>query len=282
MNVKKMILVYCILRSINLLERLLNYLFVSIRSIINGDKHLGLSTANDPVKWEKVYLTKANPVREINNEISKLIIDLSRDGETVLETGCGSGVLSAEIALADRDVSVCDFSQPILDRVKLLFKISRLNEPKIFHVDLTKPLPFEDNQFDVIWNSGVLEHWTDDELRPIIIEIARCAKRCVIALVPNERSVFYRYGRESAEKHGIAPWGREMPRSSLKNAFENAGLINVKEWCVCVKDAPNLIGMTDPVFQRKIKKWWNSIPDDDPVKNGQGYLLLTVGYKKTK
>jgi SAM-dependent methyltransferase len=140
-------------------------------------------------------------------------------------------------------------------------------------------MPFDDNQFDVVWSSGVLEHWTDDEIWPIVHESARCAKRCVISLVPNEMSLLYRYGRESAEAHGIAPWGRELPRSSLKDIFERAGLVDVMEKTCCLAEAPGLINATDPLFALKLRQWWNSIPDNDPVKRNQGYLLLTVGYK---
>jgi SAM-dependent methyltransferase len=227
-----------------------------------------------------MYLSKVDPIKECNSEITNRLLALSEQGERMLETGCGGGILSAELALAGRVVSVCDFSQSILDRTKLLFRASGLNTPESFLMDLTKPMPFMDGQFDIVWNSGVLEHWTDEELKPIMNELARCAKRCVISFVPNERSVFYRYGRESAEQHGIAPWGREIPRSSLKSLFEDAGLINVQERTVCVAEAPNLISKIDPVFQRKIKQWWDAVSDEDPVKDGQGYLLLTVGYKK--
>jgi len=282
MSLIKTRILYGVLRVINLVERILNYLFVMIRAVINKTPPASTTTPNDPRGWEKMYLSKAKPIKEIQSEIGKHLITLSKQGESMLETGCGSGTLSAELALAGRRVAVCDFSQPILDRVKELFKVSGLGVPATFLVDLTKPMPFGDRQFDIVWNSGVLEHWSDEELRPIIQELARCAKKCVISFVPNERSVFYRYGRESAEQHGIAPWGREMPRSSFRYLFEEAGLVNIQETSVCVADAPHLIAMTDPVFQRKIKAWWDSISDKDPVKEGQGYLLLTVGYKKNQ
>lgn len=279
-NSIKIKLIRGILRGLNLAEKMINNFFVIIRAKLNKTSSEKITTPNDPSGWEKMYLSKVNPVKEVKSEIVKRLLTLSEQGERMLETGCGSGVLSAELALAGRDVSICDFSQAILDRVKLLFSTTGLDVPEAFCVDLMRTLPFSDNQFDIVWNSGVLEHWTDDELKPIIRELVRCSKRCVISFVPNERSVFYRYGRESAEQHGIAPWGREMPRSSLKSLFEDAGLINVQESSVCVTDATNLIAILDPVSQKKIKKWWDAISDQDPVKENQGYLLLTVGYKK--
>lgn len=267
-------------RCVNECEKLFNNVCIWLRIKRNRTSSTNTVHPNDPLGWERVYLSKVRPVTNVKSEIVKVILDLTTKGESLLETGCGSGTLSAELSIAGRNVSFCDFSQQILDRVKLLFHISGLSYTGAYLVDITKQMPFEDEQFDVIWNSGVLEHWTDDELKPIVNELARCAKRCVISLVPNEKSVLYRYGRESAEKCGIAPWGREIPRNSLKDIFENVGLVNIKECTVCASDAPNLIGIIDPIFARKIKQWWNAIPETDPVKINQGYLLLTVGYKK--
>lgn len=268
-----------ILRALTYIERLINRLFVLIRAKIRATEEKG-NTPNSPASWEKMYLSKIAPVHEIKSEISKAIINLTKDGEYLLETGCGSGLLSAELSISKRKIAVCDFSEPILERVTQLFILSGLSKPDTYLVDITKKFPFSDNQFDVVWNSGVLEHWTDEELMPVISELARCAKRCVISFVPNEKSLLYRFGREDAEKHGIAPWGRELPRSSLKFIFESAGLINVYEKTICSTMAIYFLTILDPVFAKKIEDWLNLLPDQDPVKEVQGYLLLTVGYKE--
>ena len=268
-----------LIRILNLTEYICNYFFVFVRSKILATRE-NVDSLNSPNGWEKLYLSKIKPIDAINTEGVSKLISLTDVNETMLETGCGSGTLSAELSLSGRKVAVCDFSQPILNRVKLLFDISKLPVPETYLLDLTKHLPFSDGQFDVVWNSGVLEHWTDEELQPIVKELARCAKRCVISLVPNERSLLYRFGREAAEAHGICPWGREIPRSSLREIFEQADLINIMEMTIHLNDAPNLISFIDPVFYKKIKKWWNLIPDSDPVKENQGYLLLTIGYKR--
>jgi hypothetical protein len=41
-----------------------------------------------------------------------------------------------------------------------------------------------------------------------------------------------------------------------------------------------MLGAADRTFQIFVEKWWTSLPSDDPVKAEQGYLLLTVGYKR--
>jgi SAM-dependent methyltransferase len=268
------------LHMIFICERLVNCVAIYFRAQA-GRTDGPFTGPNSPEGWEKSYIKEDAPlaVLSVTSEIAQEIIELTRVDESLLETGCGSGILSAEIAVTGRKVAVCDFSQLILERVKCLFRLSNLAEPGSYLVDITKRMPFDDNQFDVVWSSGVLEHWTDEEILPIVQESARCAKRCVISFVPNEMSLLYRYGRESAEAHGIAPWGRELPRSSLKDIFERAGLVDVMEKTCCLAEAPGLINATDPLFAMKLRKWWNSIPDNDPVKRNQGYLLLTVGHK---
>lgn len=273
-------LVAIFLHLIYICEELLNRLAVYFRSAATRT-NTTTANPNTPEGWERSYIQTNSPapVSGVSSEVAKIIMGLSHANESFLETGCGSGVLSAELAFTGRKVSVCDFSQPILDNVKNLFRVSGLFEPNAYLVDITRRMPFADNQFDVVWSSGVLEHWTDDEILPIVKESARCARRCVISFVPNEMSLLYRYGRESAEAHGIAPWGRELPRKSLRDVFERAGLTDVVERSCCLSEAPGLINAIDPLFAQKMRKWWISLTDDDPVKENQGYLLLTVGYK---
>jgi len=278
MNRVRRRIVNVFLRMLDFVEFAMNWVFVFLRSKTRATQESRVCP-NDQRGWERLYLSRVAPVTVMRSEIALKLAQLTNEGELLLETGCGSGRLSAELALAGRRVAVCDFSQPILDRVKRLFAVSGLQEPQAYLVDLTEPLPFQDSAFDVVWNCGVLEHWTDDELRPIVAELVRCAKRCVISLVPNERSLLYRYGRETAEAHGICPWGREIPRSTLRHIFEGAGLTDIMETTICLSDAPGLISLIDPVFSKKLKKWWDSVPRNDPVKENQGYLLITVGYK---
>lgn len=271
-----------LLYAVDMGETLINRMAVCLRSAAYKTKTTQ-QKANTPEGWEECYVHESAPapVCEVRSEIAKLIIALTNEGDSLLETGCGSGVLSAELAKAGRKAVICDFSQRILNGVKQLFSVSGLAEPEAHCVDITQSLPFTDNQFDVVWSSGVLEHWTDDEVLPIVKECARCARRCVISFVPNQGSLLYRFGRETAEAHGIAPWGRELPRISMKRTFEEAGLVNVAEKTCCFSDAPGLIWATDPLFARKVSKWWNALPEDDPVKTNQGYLLFTVGYKNS-
>lgn len=237
-----------------------------------------LAEPNDAAAWEKVGYAPLEPVTQLSGTVARAVADLTVAGDVLLEAGCGSGRQSAELATAGRVVELCDFSQVVLDRAAELFKVSELHVPRRTLCDLTKPLPWPDGAVDVTWSSGVLEHWTDDELTPIVREFARISRKCVISLVPSARCLLYRLGKQLAEAKGRWPYGRELPRDSLRSVFEKAGLCQIREYSIWPEWGPKMLGASDRAFQIFVEKWWDSLPDGDAVKENQGYLLLTVGY----
>jgi SAM-dependent methyltransferase len=232
---------------------------------------------NDADQWDSLYAPVENPVTRLESPLARILEDLTESGESVLETGCGSATISAELALVGRRIELADFSAGILERARKLFEISRLPPPVTRLADLTKPLPWPDKSVDVTWSSGVLEHWTDEELIPIVREMTRISRRRVISLVPNSACVLYRYGKWSAERDGTWPYGRELPRRSLRGVFEEAGLSRVVESTVWPEVAVEFIRLIDPEIYREVLSWWEQLPSDDPIRQSQGYLLLTVG-----
>jgi glycosyltransferase involved in cell wall biosynthesis/SAM-dependent methyltransferase len=236
-----------------------------------------LTKPNDAAGWERIYLTPVEPVTGLSSPIARAVEQLTCAGDVLLEAGCGSGALSAELATAGRRIELCDFSRAILDRAAELFRVSNLPPPRLTLCDLTKPLPWPDRALDVVWSSGVLEHWTDEELMSIIGEMARISRKCVISLVPYAGCVFYRLGKYLAEQSGQWPYGREIPRRTLRPLFQRAGLSNIREYTVWNEWGPRLLGLTDREMEQVVEGWWDSLPEDDPAKDGQGYLLLTVG-----
>lgn len=232
---------------------------------------------NDASEWDRLYAEPIVPITRLETPVARVLEQLTRPREVLLEAGCGNGAISAELASVGRVIELADFSQPILDRSVKLFELSQLPRPKTTLADLTKPLPWPDRAVDVTWSSGVLEHWTDEELIPIVAEMRRISRRAVVSLVPNAASVFYRFGKELSEQNGIWPYGREIPRVSQKAVFEQAGLSEIREWTVWVDHAPATISIFDPALYKRINRWWASLPENDPAKTNQGYLLVTVG-----
>ena len=236
--------------------------------------------ANSPDEWDIEYAFQPLiPVKSLTNPIASLVANLTEPGDMLLETGCGSGVLSAQLATTGRRICLCDFSWNILLRAKRLFEVSGLQMPEMCVCDLTDALPYADCSVDTVWSSGVLEHWDDKEVERIVADMRRVSRRSVIAFVPYAGSVLYRMGKYLAERNGLWPYGRELPRMSLRKIFEASGLREVQEQIVCPEYAPSTLGLAEPIIRDIVAEWWDNLPLNDPVRFNQGYLLMTVGYR---
>ena len=247
------------------------------RLVRSGLRRSVTDRPNKPEEWDRLYSAPVEPVLRLTTEVAKALEALSRPGDTLLETGCGSATLSAELATVGRKIELGDFSQPILDRAVKLFEASRLPLPIVKLADLTKSLPWDDRSVDITWSSGVLEHWTDEELQPIVAEMKRVSRRRVISLVPYAGSVFYRWGKWAAEQTGTWSYGRELPRETLRPVFERAGLRNITERTIWADVSLEFLSSLESEIQQEAKRWWCTLPADDPLRRSQGYLLVTVG-----
>jgi SAM-dependent methyltransferase len=236
--------------------------------------------ANSPGEWDIEYASQPLiPVKSLTNPIAGLVANLTKPGDTLLEAGCGSGILSAQLATTGRRIYLCDFSWNILLRARRLFEVSGLQIPEMCVCDLTSTLPYADCTVDTVWSSGVLEHWDDSEIKRIVADMRRVSRHSVIAFVPYAGSVLYRMGKYLAERNGLWPYGRELPRMSLYEIFTASGLREVQEQIVCPEYAPNTLGLAEPIIRDIVAEWWDNLPLNDPVRFNQGYLLMTVGYR---
>lgn len=227
--------------------------------------------------WTKLYAQPITPVTRTQSPVALALEKLSRPGDVLLEAGCGSASISAEMAVAGRSIELADFSPAILERAAALFVASGLPAPVTRFADLTKPLPWPERSVDITWSSGVLEHWTDDEILPILREMRRISRRRVVSFVPCALSVFYRWGKSVAEQDGTWSWGRELPRETQKPVFERAGLRNVTEEIIWGEAACEFLTFIEPELRGHALQWWNTLPPDDPLRRTQGYLLVTWG-----
>ena len=236
---------------------------------------------NSPTEWSELYPERQASVRQIQSPIARTLIELTRPGDVMLEAGCGHALLSAELSLAGRVIELCDFSREILDRAAGLFQRSNLPPPRLTLADITQPLPWGTGAVDWVWSSGVLEHWTDEELAPVVKEMARISRKGVISLVPSARSVFYRLAKHLMEDAGLWPYGRELPKATLKPIFESSGLHSIREFTIVPEMGALLLRETDPGIYALVSDWWRRLPPGDPLLSDQGYLLVTIGLKSS-
>lgn len=90
-----------------------------------------------------------------------------------LEVGCGRGSLSAYFADSGADCSLLDLSEEALNIAKKSFKNHNLRA-KFYQADC-QDLPFKDNQFDVVFSIGLLEHF--ENVKNVIEEKYRVLKK---------------------------------------------------------------------------------------------------------
>jgi ubiquinone/menaquinone biosynthesis C-methylase UbiE len=135
-------------------------------------------------------------------------------GKTILETGSGTGRVSLRLAKEGANVVLLDVSRDALNSSKRIFKNCLLSGDYVL-ADLSN-LPFQDCGLDVVWSSGVLEHFSQTELDTIIDKLLAIIKKdgTLVAIVPNKHALVYDFSRQLDMKTGNWQWGYEEPLSA--------------------------------------------------------------------
>lgn len=106
----------------------------------------------------------------------RFLLSVLRTGDRVLDLGCGDGTFAALAAAGGAGAVIgVDIAEAALAR-------ARRAHPEIpFHrVDSESPLPFGDNEFELVWASEVVEHVADtatwlSEVRRVLVPAGRLA-----------------------------------------------------------------------------------------------------------
>jgi SAM-dependent methyltransferase len=97
---------------------------------------------------------------------------IPKDVERIVDVGCGDGAITDRLA-EQWDVTGVDLSPTALQHVRA----------SSVQASATS-LPFEDQSFDLVLSSEMLEHMADDEYRRSLAEICRVTRRYVLLSVP--------------------------------------------------------------------------------------------------
>lgn len=131
--------------------------------------------------WSETYDATPNPVVEIDSRHTLKLL-APREGELILDAGCGTGrSLKDLFSAGSRPVGI-DFSRGMLN-------VARRSHPDamVALADLQKPLPFKTMSFDAVLCALIGEHLSD--LRFVLEEFYRVLK-------PGGRLVFSVYHPE--------------------------------------------------------------------------------------
>ncbi len=141
-------------------------------------------------------------------------------GGAVLEAGCGGGSQSLAIANAGYDAALLDFSPAALDYAKRLFEANGASADFV----LGDAFAEGEREHDLVFNAGVLEHYTLDEQAAFLRGMASRSRRFVLVLIPNRGCYWYWLWRIRRAAGGAWPFGKEVPQTQLADAFHAAGL----------------------------------------------------------
>jgi len=167
--------------------------------------------------WKKDQIISDYSIRYLN-----FITELERAlpvGSTVCEAGCGTGQTLQIFSSRHRTIGL-DISKNALALAK-----GNCNAPiqgDIFSI------PLRDGACDLIYNSGVIEHFAYPANVAAVTEMARVTRRGgrIIVIVPNTFCLWYKIGKEIAYRMKRFEFGYEEDYSPrrLRTTLEEAGI----------------------------------------------------------
>ena len=147
-------------------------------------------------------------------------------GKECVEVGCGSGVISAALGRMGAKTSLVDKSPKALDFARKHFEKNGITAE--FHLQDATDMKFPDGNFDVVWNAGVIEHFTDEGKIALIREMWRVVKPggILLIMVPNKWDIPFILGKWLAILRNTWPFGYEDDLSffRLRKLAQRAGL----------------------------------------------------------
>lgn len=157
----------------------------------------------------------------VYEEVAQALMPMLSQGSRVLEAGCGAGFQSLFLARHGWQVSLLDFSVEALSVARGVF--ARYAMPASFETgDITAGVGGADH--DLVFNSGVLEHYSFEEQVRLMRGMALRSRNYVLVLVPNRHCHWYWIWRAQQAVADQWPFGYEKPGSDYRSVFEAAGL----------------------------------------------------------
>jgi ubiquinone/menaquinone biosynthesis C-methylase UbiE len=109
----------------------------------------------------------------IKDKVSKIISIIPDDVKTIIDVGCGNGIITNELA-KHWELTGLDSSEEALKYVKTPKVLASANQ-----------IPFDNHNFDLVLCSEMLEHLSDEDLVEVSKELMRIGTRYLLLTVPN-------------------------------------------------------------------------------------------------
>ncbi len=245
-------------------------------------KNENILTNPNPEIWDKVAMAYSNQIDDPEVEIASELVSLFKqlhipDDAKILELGCGSGHLSGLLSKEGYTVSLLDFSEQALEKAKGFFETHKMQgqfiKQDLFHLSIRE-------DYDVLWNSGVMEHFNDTELLKLLKTIGTKTKKYFIFMVPNPDSLPYLLFRYHLISENQWEYGKEYLRKDYKWFLEEAGFNLVQEGYIGAKLTKYLFTVGNN--QGNYETYFNEMSDNNLLPEKEKYLKVYVATVNNK
>ena len=128
--------------------------------------------------WDEYFQTKI----KLKKKFLKFVLKYSNNGKPVLECGAGTGKFSVYLSMLGLDVYSLDLEKEMVEQTINLSKSKHPeNLVKAVQGDAFN-IPYDDGTFSVTHSSGVMEHYSDEEIVKLINEQLRVSDVCVFSV----------------------------------------------------------------------------------------------------
>lgn len=141
--------------------------------------------------WYEIYLEEIQEKGTMSNYVNdkiknkKVLIDLIKKyspNKKVIEAGSGTGILSTYLASIGFNSLAIDIDKEILNLSKKISKEYNSNNKPKFKIDSILELDYKENEFDVSFSNGVLEHFNDEEIILTLQKQMYIAKTVIVGI----------------------------------------------------------------------------------------------------
>jgi 2-polyprenyl-3-methyl-5-hydroxy-6-metoxy-1,4-benzoquinol methylase len=169
--------------------------------------------------WERLPDELHPPDFKLRREF---MLSLVRPGDRALDLGCADGTFTAELAAAGALVVGAEVAQAALTRAR-----RRHPSLEFRSVTIEGPLPFADQEFDLVWSSEVIEHVADtarwlSEVRRVLAPSGR-----LLLTTPNHGRLRLALGGIERFSEPLGDHLHLYSRTSLRRVLDEFGFRDV-------------------------------------------------------
>lgn len=221
--------------------------------------------------WEKYWQSQNHQPQTIHQELlDNLQKVIKIKGKKILEIGVGMGGDSLYLAKKGGLVSVLDFSEEALKKIKTSARKEKVNLETVL-AD-AKKVPFKKETFDIVFHQGFLEHVRDTKTH--LLEQKRVLKKGGFLIV----DVPQRWTTYTLKKHikmwqgeWFAGWEREFSIGELENLLRQRGfqIIQSYGW--------GYYGKLYTIRHLRLGQWYRRVWDRIESSRLKLYLTFSIG-----